>query len=575
MDSKQTRIVYGASFFVLLTLIIFPLIFSTREKAMPLSPAPLAFDAPEAFKLTRDFVTQFPNRIFGSIESRQSTGYIHDYLQQLGYSINYVHFDGRIARHREVGRNILVYKKGQIPEILVLIAHLDTARTTGQGAMDDGSGVGVLLELARIFSSEPTHRSLLFVFSDGEEWGMLGARDIAANYAERNRIAAVLSLDHVGIGDLESFCLEETGQLKGFTPPWLRHLARQAAESQGLPVRSPGGFSEYLERAVLISQADQGPFLAAGIPAINLGSESRERSLEKEIYHSERDTIENLKPESFGRYGRVAERLVRTLDDLPSIPLQSSNSLRLWNSLYVKPGVMWVIQLLIFLPPVLVLIILFMNCRRRLRRVDVGREFLAFLATVLPLWIVDFLIKLARALRLIPEYTLYPATLKDAVLQNPAWGILAGIFGTALFAAAVCYIIAKFSFRDLPRPDFRISKLVLLTLLLVIVVLSLFHNPYWTSLFFALPAWVWAFAGHSQALGARMWNRILILAAGVVYYAVLWIYASRTGMNWNFVWYQVLALSTGLFAKSAYILATGIIAIGIRFLAIQSHNSPD
>jgi hypothetical protein len=572
MNSKQIRIVYGAAILALLLSIISLLLFAAREKALPLSSAPLAFDASEAYRITRDFVTQFPNRIFGSLESRQSTGYIHDYLRKLGYPIVYAHFDGRIAGHIDVGRNIFAFKKGKSPEILALIAHLDTARTTGQGAMDNGSGVGVLLELARILSSVPMHRSLLLVFSDGEEWGMLGARDVAATYPERNRIAAVLSLDHVGIGDLEAFCLEETGQLKGFTPAWLRHLARRAAESQGLPVRSPGGFSEYLERAVLISQADQGPFLAAGIPAINLGSESRERSLEKEVYHSERDTIENLKPVSFGIYGRAAERLVRTLDDLPSIPLQSPNSLRLWDSLFVRSGAMWVFQIIVFLPPVLILFFHLSNRCHQLRQAGVGREFSAFLATALPFWIIYFLIQLARVLRLLPVYTLYPATLKDPVLQTPAWGVLAGIFGTALFAAVVSFIIAKFSFSDLPAPDFHVSKSVLLTLLLIGIVLSFFHNPYWASLFFVLPAWIWAFAGHKKTSGARMLSRILILAAGVVYYAVLWIYASRMDMGRSFVWYQVLALSNGLFSKSGYFLATGIVAIGIRFLAIQSHD---
>ena len=48
--------------------------------------------------------------------------------------------------------------------------------------MDDGSGVGVALELARIFASMPLRHSLLIIATDGEEWGMLGAADFAVNY---------------------------------------------------------------------------------------------------------------------------------------------------------------------------------------------------------------------------------------------------------------------------------------------------------------------------------------------------------------------------------------------------------
>ena len=175
----------------------------------------------------------------------------------------------------------------------------------------------------------------------------------------------------------------------------------------------------------------------------------------------------------------------------------------------------------------------------------------------------------ARALRLLPTYTLYPATLKDPVLEGPAWGVLAGIFGAALFVAVVCYILAIFTFRSLPRPDFHVSKLTLLAFLLIGIVFSFIYNPYWASLFFVLPAWIWTLAGHGKTLSRRVLNRALILAAGMIYCAVLWMSISRLGMGWNFVWYQVLALSNGLFTKTAYFLATAVIAIGIRFLAIQ------
>jgi hypothetical protein len=68
-------------------------------------------------------------------------------------------------------------------------------------------------------------------------------------------------------------------------------------------------------------------------------------------------------------------------------------------------------------------------------------------------------------------------------------------------------------------------------------------------------------------------NRILIAAAAIPYFGLVWVCSSRLDLGWDFVWYQVLALSTGLFTKAAYFLATGIIAIGIRFLAIQSHEN--
>jgi hypothetical protein len=88
-----------------------------------------------------------------------------------------------------------------------------------------------------------------------------------------------------------------------------------------------------------------------------------------------------------------------------------------------------------------------------------------------------------------------------------------------------------------------------------------------------LPAWVWALVGWDRALSKRMRNWIWLLAAGIPYYAALWVYASRLEMGCNFIWYQVLALSTGMFSTAGYFLAAVAIALGIRFLAIQSYDN--
>jgi hypothetical protein len=555
--------------FTLLALLSSPLLLSRHEPAIPQKPVSLLFDASRAHTATEEFITQSPRRVFGSLESRQSTGFLHDRLAETGYTISYTQFSGRIGGRSQVGRNVLAYKQGQSPEILAIVAHFDTAKTTIQGATDNGSGVGVLLEIARVFASSPIRRSLLFICSDAGEWGSLGAQDIAENYPQRNRIAAVLSLDHVSAGNLAAFCLEETGQLAGFTPFWLRNLVRQAAEAQGLPVIEASGLQEHFERALLISAADQGPFLKAGIPAINLGSVSVDRAREKAVRHSSQDTLQNLTTAALEKYGRAAESTVRALDALPSIPSGSSGSFRLWDALYLRPPVVSMLHVVSFLPLALIFCFHLRNYHKRLNSVGIGRELLVYLGTVLPFLAVYFFIGLARGLRQIPIYTFYPGTAKDPALLNPPWNVLGILLGAALFFAIFFYIIGKYSARELPRPDFYVSKLVLLALMLVTAALALLHNSYWATAFLLLPAWIWAFIGCGRTQAERIRNGIWILAAGIPYYAALWIYAARLDLGWNFLWYQVLALSSGLFSLSSYILATAAVALGIRFLVIQ------
>jgi hypothetical protein len=574
MDSKQMRNVIGVIVSVLLVCLILPCLLSSREPVLPQSQTPLSFKAGNAYRLANTFVTQFPQRVIGTFAySRPSAGFLNEYLPKLGYTMTFSYFDARISGNLQGGMNVLAYKQGQTSEILALIAHYDTAKTTLQGAMNNGAAVGVLLELARIFSSIPTHRSLLFVFSDGGEWGSLGARDLAFRYPDRNRIAAVLSLDHVGIGDLKGFCLEETGQLKGFTPPWLRSLARNAVEAQGLPVRALSPLQEHFERTWLVSWADQGPFLAAGIPAINLSSESTDPDREKAIYHSAQDSISNIKESSVEKFGSAAERIIRALDALSSIPRETSGAFRLWGERYAQPEVIFLIHLLVFLPLPVIFYYHLKNQSKRGLSAHIGRELLAYAGTLTPFLALYLGICLVRAMRLFPFYSLYPATPKDPVLENPLWGGLpGGIIGAAIFVAIVCFVITKYALLSWPKPEFHSSKLTLLGLMMITVALALYYNSYWATAYLIFPAWIWALVGSQHTWKKRIRNGLWILAAGIPYYAFLWMYACRLQMSWNFIWYQILALSTGLFSAQGYLLGIAVITIGIRFLAIQSHS---
>lgn len=572
MDPKQTKIVLGLISAIVLIWLAGPLAGTSEKAAETIPQLQPAFNATQALNITRDFVSQFPQRVLGSIDSRQSTGYLQGALEKLGYTTSYIHFDARLEGRRQVGRNILAFKPGQSQEIVAVVAHYDTAATTSQGAMDNGSGVGVLLELARLFSQGGSRRSLLFILSDGEEYGSLGARDLAQTYEERSRIVGVLSLDNVSIGDLAAIRLDEVGQFGGYTPPWLRRIARLAAQGEGLPVAEPWGFGELFERALAISWSDQGPFLRERIPAINLNSESKDRDRATEIYHSAQDTIENLQASSLEQYGRIAEGILRAIDSLPEIPKESMGALRVREGAFLPAAAATALQYLAFLPLLLVISYHWNNHRQQLSTVRIQQELVWWLVTALPFVITYYLLILLSLLRLLPMYTLYPAAIKDPILSNPSWRILNGLFGTYLFFAVGLFFLIRFIYRKMQRPDFYVSKLVLLLLLLVVSLLALAHNSYWAVSFLALPAWIWALVEIGRGPGARTVNRIGILAAGIPYYVVLILYSSRMELGWHMVWYHILALTTGMFSQTGFLLAIAAIAIGIRFLMIQSYG---
>lgn len=571
MESGIRKIAVRTMLLVLLLSILLPLLASRQTPDLALDAAPPAFNGLHALQLTREFVTQFPTRVFGSLESRQSTGFLHDYLSNLGYEVEYAHFDGRIGKRKQAGRNVLAFKRGKSAEILALVAHFDTARPVREGAVKNGAAVGVLLELARVFAKESTHRSLLIVFADGGEWGATGSQDLATHHARRDRMAAVLSLDHVGSGDLAGLRLEATGQLEGYTPPWLRSLARRAAGAQGLPIASAAGLKEHMDRALLISQSDQGPFLKAGIPAINLGSIAADQPREKAILHSPQDTVGNLKLHSISQYGLAAERLARSLDRMPSIPRQSSDGLRVWGARFLNMPMVRLLHVLLFLP-LGVVCFLFLKLRPDLHRM--GRELLAFSVTFVPFWVLYLSIRLAHALRLFPLYDLYPAAAKDPLILNPPWKLLGGIFGATLFIAVAAYIICKYALRDWPKPDYAAAKTMLLGLTCILAALALVYNSFWAVLFLAVPAWIWPMINSAQTGRRKFRNACWLLVPAIPCLLAAGLMASQMGMHWNIGWYYVLAISTRLFSPAAYFLGAAAIALGIRFLAIQGHGHP-
>ncbi len=572
MDSKQKKIVFRTIGLVLLVWTIFASAFSLREQDFPVTRELLIFNASDAYRTTLDFTAKFPWRVLGSIESHQSSGYLNDCLQKLGYQVSYTNFDAHIGKRTEVGRNIMGFKQGRTSEIIALITHYDNSPTTLNNATDNGYGVGALIELARILASKPTHRSILLIFSDGKEWGLLGTLDLVAGYSQRKNLVAALSLDYGSAGNLAAVRLDSTGRMKGFSPPWLRQIAGQAATKSNLPVLAPSLAWEHFERALLLPLGDQGPLLQAGVPAINLKSQATDPANEILLYPSPQPPTDNFKIANLERYGRTAEQILYTLDALPAIPRESSGFFRLWKSLYLSPQAVAIFHAILFLPPLLVFFFYLKNHRADLFPAGIGREALAFLGTVLPFLAIYLPISIYRALRMLPAYSLNTETVSDSIVSSPNWSVLIGVWGTVLVIGLICFSAEMYSFRSLPKPNFHSSKVALLGMATVVIALSFLYNSYWATLFLVVPFWIWTLTGRGDKLKSQTIRRAWMLAAGIPYFIFLWKLDSRLGLSGNWAWRQILALDSGMFTKPGYFLGAAAIAIGIRFIAIQSHG---
>lgn len=94
-------------------------------------------------------------------------------------------------------RNIVFSVGPEGTPAILAAAHYDSV-AAAPGASDDGLGLSVWLEVARMLSQEQLTRRVVFLFSDGEEPGLIGAYDFANNDPLFGEVTSLVNLEARG-----------------------------------------------------------------------------------------------------------------------------------------------------------------------------------------------------------------------------------------------------------------------------------------------------------------------------------------------------------------------------------------
>lgn len=100
----------------------------------------------------------------------------------------------------------MVEGKSKKDSFFVFTAHYDHLGKIGDdcyfpGANDNASGVAVLLDMAKYYTQCPSDYSIVFIFTTGEEMGLIGSKYAAENsLIELNKIKFLFNLDMCGTG---------------------------------------------------------------------------------------------------------------------------------------------------------------------------------------------------------------------------------------------------------------------------------------------------------------------------------------------------------------------------------------
>ncbi len=142
----------------------------------------------------------------GSKGESQAADYIEKVLSSYGYEVKRQKFELPNGRSSE---NLIAIAPGQLDRVLILGAHYDS-KPPSPGANDNASGVGVLLELARIYKIRHAVPTIKFIFFGAEEMidtnpdhHHYGSRHYVAHLSpgEKEKIFGMFSVDMVGYGN--------------------------------------------------------------------------------------------------------------------------------------------------------------------------------------------------------------------------------------------------------------------------------------------------------------------------------------------------------------------------------------
>ena len=198
----------------------------------------------------------------------QAAEYLYRRLASYGLNVWYEDFIGDNGR-------LLLNVVGEIPgndpsKIYLMTAHFDTTAddtknpVLAPGALDNATGMAVLLEAARALSSYQPQHPVHFVFFNAEEYAMQGAHAFALNAStiESRPYAGAYNVDSVGASLSQNQLYVNAANQ---TSQFLTNLLVDINDRWGLGVAVWPSTSDKIK-------ADEAELNAFGIPAVMAGS---------------------------------------------------------------------------------------------------------------------------------------------------------------------------------------------------------------------------------------------------------------------------------------------------------------
>ena len=278
-----------------LILFIGSLIFISVASLVPPDPVP-SNASPTEFSSARAMkhviaISQSPHPT-GSPAQTEVRNYILSQLAALGLK-------PEVQEASSISNVVARLKGTQNGKAVLLDAHYDTV-AEAPGASDDGAAVAMMMETIRALKSRaPLNNDVIFLFSDGEEMGKVGASAFVYQHPWAKDVALVLNFEARGVKGPS--ILFETSNKNGW-------LIREFAKAAPHPVANSFAYDVY---KFLPNDTDLTVFKEAGFAGLNFAFVDG-----SQYYHTPNDNLANLDERSLQHHGSYALALTQHFANL-------------------------------------------------------------------------------------------------------------------------------------------------------------------------------------------------------------------------------------------------------------------
>lgn len=258
----------------------------------------------ENLRATLEHLATYSTRNTNTDECEKAVHAIADRFRAIpGLEVEVMPYDvkagRRIVKDRTVYQ-VVATLRGTTEKRVIVGGHLDTINLTGDpmtvkapGINDDGSGVALTLECARLLAAQGNFlNTLVFVAFTGEEQGLLGSGALSAR-AKTNKWAIEAMLNNDTVGSSAAKGLKDKKRVRLYSEEEATHNSREAARFIEWNARGKvKGVSPWLvfRRDRFQRGGDHTPFNRDGFNAVRF-VEAVERL---DVQHTDKDLIEHI-----------------------------------------------------------------------------------------------------------------------------------------------------------------------------------------------------------------------------------------------------------------------------------------